>query len=63
MDHGDGYYSLYAQASKLTKGVGDQVAEGETLAFSGFEGGDSVYFEIRQGGTPLDPADWLAGQP
>jgi len=63
VDHGDGFYSLYAQASRLTKGVGERVAEGETVAFSGFDGGDAVYFEIRQGGTPLDPTDWLAARP
>jgi len=63
VDHGDGFYSLYAQASRLTKGVGERVAEGETVAYSGFDGGDAVYFEIRRGGTPLNPADWLTARP
>lgn len=59
LDHGDGYYSLYAQASRLLHRVGDRVARREPLAYSGFEGSDVVYFEIRQGSTPLDPLAWL----
>lgn len=60
VDHGDSFYSLYAQAFRLVKKVGDRVKQGETLAFSGFEGAGGVYFEIRHGGTPLDPTKWLA---
>jgi murein hydrolase activator len=59
LDHGAGYYSLYAQASRLLKEVGAEVSAGETIAYSGFEGGDTVYFEIRQGGSPEDPLAWL----
>ncbi|MEJ2699738.1 MAG: peptidoglycan DD-metalloendopeptidase family protein, partial [Desulfuromonadales bacterium] len=60
VDHGDNYYSLYAQASRLVKKVGDKVKRGETLAYSGFEGADAVYFEIRHRGDPLDPRAWLS---
>lgn len=60
VDHGGSYYSLYAQASRLTRKVGDAVGEGETLAFSGLEGTGGVYFEIRRGGVPLDPTAWLS---
>jgi septal ring factor EnvC (AmiA/AmiB activator) len=60
VDHGESYYTLYAQASRLLKKIGDPVAQGETLALSGFDGGDSCYFEIRHRGTPLDPGVWLA---
>jgi septal ring factor EnvC (AmiA/AmiB activator) len=56
VDHGDSYYTLYAQASRLTRNVGDHVDQGETLAFSGSE---NLYFEIRRHGTPLDPTAWL----
>lgn len=59
VDHGDSYYTLYAQASRLVKKVGEPVSAGETVAYSGFEGGQSLYFEIRHRGTPLDPAGWL----
>lgn len=60
IDHGHSFYSLYAQASRLTCKVGDRVKRGETLAFSGFPGAGGVFFEIRHRGTPLDPTDWLA---
>ena len=60
VDHGDNYYSLYAQASRLIKKAGDKVKRGETLAFSGFDGADAVYFEIRHRGDPLDPTAWLS---
>lgn len=59
VDHGDSYFTLYAQAARLEKKVGDQVAQGDVVALAGFEGKEIVYFEIRHRGTPLDPADWL----
>jgi septal ring factor EnvC (AmiA/AmiB activator) len=60
VDHGENYYSLYAQASRLVRKVGDKVKKGDTLAFSGYEGADGVYFEIRHRGDPLDPTAWLS---
>ena len=62
VDHGGSYYTLYAQASRLKKRVGDLVQKGETVAYSGFEGNDAVYFEIRHRGTPLDPTAWLGSR-
>jgi len=59
IDHGGGFYTLYAQNARLTKGTGDVVARGETLGFSGLPGSSGIYFEIRKGGTPQDPAKWL----
>jgi septal ring factor EnvC (AmiA/AmiB activator) len=59
VDHGDNFYTLYAQASSLQKSVGDPVTIGEPLAYPGYEDADSIYFEIRHHGTPLDPLNWL----
>jgi len=59
VDHGSKYYTLYAHMARFTKQVGDPVAAAEVIAYSGYEGRDAVYFEIRQGGKPLDPGDWL----
>lgn len=56
VDHGGNYFTLYAQAARLAKKVGEGVRRGEALAFSG---SDTVYFEIRHRGVPLDPAAWL----
>ena len=59
VDHGSKYYTLYAHMARFTKQVGDPVAAAEIIAYSGYEGRDAIYFEIRQGGKPLDPGDWL----
>lgn len=60
LDHGDKYYSLYANTAKLQKNKGDKVKQGEVVAVAGFDGGDSYYFEIRKRGTPLNPIEWLS---
>ena len=59
VDHGSKYYTLYAHMARFTKQVGDPVAAAEVIAYSGYEGRDAIYFEIRQGGKPLNPGDWL----
>ncbi|BCA79381.1 peptidase M23 [Desulfuromonas sp. AOP6] len=59
LDHGDSFYTLYAQTSRLLKKVGDKVSAGEQVAFSGYEGNENLYFEVREGRTPLDPTKWL----
>jgi septal ring factor EnvC (AmiA/AmiB activator) len=59
MDHGAKYYTLYAHVARFSKQVGDSVTAAEMIAYSGYEGRDAVYFEIRQGGKPIDPTDWL----
>ena len=59
IDHGHQYYSLYAQAAHLNLPVGSIVEQGDVITTSGFEGRDSYYLEIRHGGKPLDPRNWL----
>lgn len=59
LDHGGKDYSLYAHVASFAKRLGDEVAAGEQVATSGHEGRDSLYFEIRHGGQPLDPLAWL----
>lgn len=66
VDHGNGYLTLYAHNQRLLKAAGGAVAGGETVAHAGNSGGQrdsALYFEIRQGGKPLDPAHWLRRQP
>jgi septal ring factor EnvC (AmiA/AmiB activator) len=63
IDHGEGYHSVAAHASRLLKKVGDEVHMGETVALVGSTGsmeGPMLYFEIRYHGTALDPVTWLA---
>ena len=63
LDHGGGYFTLYAHASELLVKVGDQVARGQPIARVGDTGsleGPQLYFEIRHRGKPQDPVAWLA---
>lgn len=62
IDHGGGYFSLYAHASKLTRKVGAEVSRGDTVGSVGdvdSTRGPALYFEIRQQGKPVDPAGWV----
>jgi septal ring factor EnvC (AmiA/AmiB activator) len=59
IDHGDKYYTVYAHAARFTRRVGDLVKAQEVVALSGHEGRDSVYFELRHQGRPVDPNEWL----
>lgn len=62
LDHGAGYYSLYAQAAELAVSEGQKVEAGEVLGQVGDTGslvGTSLYFEIRKNGVPQNPALWL----
>ncbi len=69
LDHGKGYYSLYAQAAELNVAEGTEVAQGQILGTVGDTGslyadqwGTSLYFEIRHDGLPEDPVRWLTHQ-
>lgn len=62
VDHGGGYFSLYAHASRLAKKVGAEVSRHETIAMVGdvdSSKGSVLYFEIRHQGKPVDPAGWV----
>ncbi len=61
IDHGDGFMSLYGHNQNLLKNTGDWVLAGEKIATVGDSGGQSdtaLYFEIRKGAEPLNPAHW-----
>jgi septal ring factor EnvC (AmiA/AmiB activator) len=62
VDHGGGFFSLYAHASSVAKKVGSKVARNEVLASVGdldSSKGPLLYFEIRYLGKPVDPAPWF----
>ena len=62
VDHGNGVMSLYAYNDTLLKAVGDAVRAGEAVATVGTSGGQArpaLYFELRRGGQPVDPAGFL----
>jgi septal ring factor EnvC (AmiA/AmiB activator) len=60
--HGQGYYTLYAHASKIFVKLGAMVRAGDVIAEVGGVSGDSstpFHFEIRQSKKALDPGAWL----
>ena len=63
VDHPNGFFSLYAHASKLLVKVGERVRAGHIIGEAGDTGmtGDStLYFELRDGAEAVDPLAWLA---
>lgn len=63
LDHPGEYLSLYGHVLSSSVEVGESIAAGSTIAAAGNSGGheqSGVYFEIRQGTEPVDPAKWLA---
>ncbi len=66
VDHNNGFYSLYAHASKLLVAEGTAVTKGQIIGETGETGmteKDTLYFELRKGTTPIDPLKWLAKRP
>lgn len=65
IDHQDQVLSLYAHNDSLFFEVGDWVRQGEQIAAAGQSRHNAqspsygVYFELREGGAPTDPAAWI----
>lgn len=63
IDHGDGYFTVYARLGKMYKSTNSVVLGGEAIGEinrdSGISGSE-LYFEIRHHAQPLNPAVWLA---
>lgn len=59
LSHPGGYHTLYAQTDRMQKKVGQDVSAGTLLGYSGLAGRDSIYFEIRSKGSPVNPLSWL----
>ena len=62
LDHGSGFFTLYAHASEFLVKVGDAVASRQAIARVGDSGsldGPQLYFELRHKGKPQDPLVWL----
>lgn len=60
LDHGEGYYTLYAYLSEILVPTGAIVNEGEVIAYLGDSlNGGLLHFEVRKKGKPKDPLNWL----
>ncbi len=62
VDHGRGYYTLYANLSDILVDTGDRVKAGELIALAGDSGsleGPKLHFEVRYKKDQLNPEEWL----
>lgn len=62
LNHGGGFYTLYAHASEILVSVGREVAAGDIIGRVGDTGstiGSALHFEIRQGKTAVNPLQWF----
>ncbi len=63
LDHGNGFYTLYGNLSRLDLNKGDRAAAGQVIGLAGDTGslkGSKLYFEIRRNGEAQNPLLWLA---
>ncbi len=62
IDHGNGYSTVYAHLSQINVAVCAPVSAGQVIGLAGSTGnstGPHLHFEIRKGGTNLNPWDLL----
>lgn len=62
IQHGGGIATAYAHNSSISVSAGQSVAQGQTIAAVGCTGrcfGDHVHFEVRAGGSAVDPMGYL----
>lgn len=62
LGHGEKYHSLYGHLDEIITSVGKKVRGGQIIAKSGDSGslvGESLYFELRQMGKPIEPTGWF----
>lgn len=62
IDHANGYQTLYGHLSSIEVSAGQAVTKGERIGVMGSTGrstGTHLHFEIRSGGTQLNPLNFL----
>jgi murein DD-endopeptidase MepM/ murein hydrolase activator NlpD len=62
VDHGGGLSTAYAHNSSFASSVGQSVAAGQVVSYSGSTGhssGPHVHFEVRVNGSAVDPLGYL----
>ncbi|GEM_PF-2969861 len=61
IDHGDHYYTVYANLAGIDVSVGDKVGTLQSIATTGasHKFGTGLYFEIRHFSEPEDPSRWI----
>jgi septal ring factor EnvC (AmiA/AmiB activator) len=62
LDHGRREYSLYGKLSEARVSIGSEVSQDQILGTAGQKGKDeegSFYFEVRHGGKPVNPDQYV----
>lgn len=63
VDHGNGIVTIYAHNSSLNVSVGQNVAQGDIVAYAGSTGystGAHCHFEVRVNGTRVNPSNYAS---
>ncbi|MEO8592097.1 MAG: M23 family metallopeptidase [Candidatus Solibacter sp.] len=63
IDHGGGYQTYYAHLSKILVRAGQEIRRGEVIGAVGSSGrvtAPHLHYEVRVGGTPMNPYRYLA---
>jgi murein DD-endopeptidase MepM/ murein hydrolase activator NlpD len=59
LDHGDHYFSLYANMGTVDVALGEAVGQAARLGSVGSNAGARLYFELRHHAATIDPRPWL----
>lgn len=62
IDHGNGMETYYAHLSRFYAVPGQEIRQGQIIAYSGQTGratGPHLHYEVRVGGTPINPYPYL----
>jgi murein DD-endopeptidase MepM/ murein hydrolase activator NlpD len=62
IDHGNGMETYYAHLSRFYAVPGQEIRQGQVIAYSGESGratGPHLHYEVRVGGTPINPYPFL----
>ena len=60
IEHGEGYHMLLAGFERIDSAVSQTLIAGEPVGVMPAAGNPRLYFELRQGGRPINPLPWLA---